>query len=633
MLDTLLKIGEWQQEGMDLLDSKLLKYEPKSKKPLVLPIILNIDEEKIEFDEKNIEEFDIEKTPREIRLLHRFSANHKKVYLAIDATRVHYLSESIFGKKEDEPGDFIKYIDANFPELEETPFYKLLIKAQKITTGKELISKEALKSFNNSDSEIEITFLKIVDSEFEIETPKPFYEVEGFDEFVNKKYLTSDSHEGFCYVSNAPQSDVSMMSVDDRKRILKMFQSTLLNYASNFNEKNLNKNFQLSNKVLERIKSGDSFIRKNLNVNIAGVQHFLIPEFPTWKEVDLELAVSKIGLEKDLLFGEKTLKKLFNDYSDWSEEIYWVNFLAKYPDRHSFKTINLIKDVSEPYLRKVIRTFNNVDWAFRDLNDAVNWSDVMSGKKHESYSFNFSTIYRIITFKHDKKSKKPISNRNNCLEIFKQILEANKIGKEELYSHFCELIKSYYYGTAEAKGYFNVRSYNKDNFKYATRDSVFKYLAFFQVLKILNLIDMKTDDSNTKENINFGDRINLFFTEMDYTDAQRALFYLGRMVNDIERLQKGKSKTVLDKLNYNGMGKDDIRRSSNALFEKRQQYRNSDNKKALKSFDFDHGYFNELFDYNSWESKSITEQEALFFILSGYSYGIVKKQETEHQSN
>lgn len=144
---------------------------------------------------------------------------------------------------------------------------------------------------------------------------------------------------------------------------------------------------------------------------------------------------------------------------------------------------------------------------------------------------------------------------------------------------------------------------------------------------------MKTEDSNIKENINFGDRINLFFTEMNYTDAQRALFYLGRMVNDIERLQKGKSKTVLDKLNYNGMGKDDIRRLSNALFEKRQQYRNSDNNKVLVNFDFDHGHFNELFEYNSWVDKNISEQEALFFILSGYSYGIVKKQETENQSN
>jgi CRISPR-associated protein Csh1 len=633
MLETLKKIGEWQREGLDLLDSKLLKYEPKSKNPLVLPIILNIDEEKIEFDENNIEEFDQEKSPKEIMLLKTFSARSHKTYLAIDAGRIHYLNGSIFGKKEGTLGDFVKHIDANFPELKETLFYRLLMKAHKISDGKELFSKEVLKSFSTSDSEIEVVFLKIIDSELGIETSKPLFEVEGFEEFVNKKYLTSDTRKGFCYVSNNALDDVTVMSVDNRKRILKMFQSTLLNYASNFNEKNLNKNFQLSNKVLENIKSGDYFIRKNLNVNIAGVQHFLIPEFPNWREVDIELTISKIGLEKDLLFGEKTLQKVFNDYSDWSEEIYWINFLAKYPDGNSFKTINLIKDVSEPYLRTVIQTFSNVDWAFRDLKDAVNWPDVMSGKKSEPYSFNFSTIYKIIPFKHDNKSRKPISNRNNCLEIFKQILEANKIEKEQLFSHFCELIKSYHYGTAEAKGYFNVRSYNKEKFKYATRDSVFKYLAFFQVLKILNLIDMKTEDSSTKETINFGDRINLFFTEMDFTDAQQALFYLGRMVNDIERLQKGKSKTVLDKLNYNGMGKDDIRRLSNALFEKRQQYRNSDSKKALGNFDFDHGYFNELFEYNSWEGKNITEQEALFFILSGYSYGIVKKQETENQSN
>ena len=109
-------------------------------------------------------------------------------------------------------------------------------------------------------------------------------------------------------------------------------------------------------------------------------------------------------------------------------------------------------------------------------------------------------------------------------------------------------------------------------------------------------------------------RIEMFFSRMAYTDAQKAMFYLGRALNVIayKQYQKGyETKPVLNKLNYNGMDKEDIVRLRKDLGEKTQQF--SLHRQTEHSF----GRFTNLFNYNNWPLKP---EETLFFILSGYSF-------------
>ena len=112
--------------------------------------------------------------------------------------------------------------------------------------------------------------------------------------------------------------------------------------------------------------------------------------------------------------------------------------------------------------------------------------------------------------------------------------------------------------------------------------------------------------------------INSFFEKMGYNNSQKALFYLGRMLNTVEYIQKDKNKTVIDKVNFNGMEKDSIIRLRTGLIEKAKQY------SKVNYVVFDDAKFTKYFDFNNW---SMDSKEALFFILSGYSFGAKSKEE------
>lgn len=111
-----------------------------------------------------------------------------------------------------------------------------------------------------------------------------------------------------------------------------------------------------------------------------------------------------------------------------------------------------------------------------------------------------------------------------------------------------------------------------------------------------------------------------FFDKMQLNRHQQAMFYLGRMLNSVEFIQKGKKKTVIEKVNFNGMDRDDIQRLRISLVEKAKQYG------KVGKVVFTDSKFGELFDFNNWK---MDPQEAVFFLLTGYSFGITSKQVDE----
>jgi len=189
----------------------------------------------------------------------------------------------------------------------------------------------------------------------------------------------------------------------------------------------------------------------------------------------------------------------------------------------------------------------------------------------------------------------------------------------------------HYYGRYGS--YTNVYDYSQNGnrnrqsyFTWAIRDSVFKYLAFIQVLKKLNLIDMEQQQETVPEEgtNDFDQKIENFFRRMDFNEQQKAMFFLGRMLNAVAYLQQGKNKTVIDKINYNGMDRDDIVRLRVDLFEKAKQYGKPENVKFTDS------HFGQHFNFEHWD---MNPQEAVFFILTGYSFGIVNQQDSNPKNN
>lgn len=202
----------------------------------------------------------------------------------------------------------------------------------------------------------------------------------------------------------------------------------------------------------------------------------------------------------------------------------------------------------------------------------------------------------------------------------KTILENRKIDRNNIFSYFCELLLCHYYERYQS--YTNIGKSSKDYFSLSIRNSTFKYLAFFEVLKKLNLIDMNEEIhvSPAETGNKYDEAIKSFFVKMQLSPHQQAMFYLGRMLNSVEFIQKGKKKTVIEKVNFNGMDRDDIQRLRLSLIEKAKQY------SKVGKVVFTDSKFGELFDYNQW---SMNPQEAVFFLMTGYSFGISSKEVTE----
>lgn len=105
-----------------------------------------------------------------------------------------------------------------------------------------------------------------------------------------------------------------------------------------------------------------------------------------------------------------------------------------------------------------------------------------------------------------------------------------------------------------------------------------------------------------------------FFARIGYDSSQKALFYLGRVLNSVAYAQVNKghdSRPVLNKVNYNGMNWKAVMRFSIDLQEKVNQYNLHFNFKNLEAF---------TLNFPIEKNWKITPEEAVFFILSGYSF-------------
>jgi CRISPR-associated protein Csh1 len=232
--------------------------------------------------------------------------------------------------------------------------------------------------------------------------------------------------------------------------------------------------------------------------------------------------------------------------------------------------------------------------------------------------FNFYTLYKFIPVREG-------TNNNIALEFFSNLFQQRPIEKSQLFQSFNQYIRCQRSGQFDNKGFHNSYSniYQNNSFDFAIKNAVTMYSAFFMLLDELNLLkSANTMENNTTTMTNqersqkINEQIEEFFDKMKYNESQKALFYLGRVLNTIAyaQYQKGHtSKPIMNKINYNGMDRDDIRRLRIDLEEKANQY------DILEKTQFNFSKFTDYFDYNQW---NIDPEEAVFFILAGYSFFI-----------
>ncbi len=652
MLTTLTKLGEQlsqnQNEWADIID--IPKIDPK-KENLVARLIFNVDEKTIKAEISG--EYQA-KSPFLYKNIKIKDRNGKYTYVCSEGDNVSKIEKSFFGKvnnKGREPieGEFKERIDNKYPSLKNTDLYKTFVPLFELRTqflddkwgetdtiNKELLDEDYKKAGNKS--KIALIYACIVAKELGIEKITPLSELKGFEDFIRLDRLTKSTSDvqKISYASGDNQQNVIGVEFSTRYSFNYMFVKETLNYASQFNKDNFPKNYQVNSDEQLYLERASKYLLENQKVNIASISHCIIPQFLNNAKVDFEVILQKAYKKSELLFQEKIYSDtltLISDEIDISD-MYWINFLAFKSDGNSFKTTNLIKDVSITHFETVIKTIKNIDRRFKKMVYAVDWENVMSDLKNKEKilrEFNFYTLYQIIPQREGKE------NKNEALNIFKSILEKRQIDKQILFKHFVDLVLCHYYKRYE--GYKNVKRYGDDSFDFAIKDSVFKYLAFYHFLKQLNLI--KNMENNDQPNIDVveqpvieTDQVETFFVDNNLKASHIALFYLGQALNKIAYAQVLKdhpSKPILNKVNYNGMNREDIYKLHAELSEKITQYvevvKNGKIYSIQKWTEPILKKFRESFAIPiSNDNPKLSPYENVFYLLLGYSFGFKAKE-------
>jgi CRISPR-associated protein Csh1 len=628
MLDTLIRIGKWQSGKMSPIERFLSKPKLKeSKTYYVANLVFDLDEQDIYMEK--LKKYDEEKDVKNFLLLKIRRGNNKKIYATVVKNNFEKLLISFFGdiqKKDNTLGELYEKAnqtsnDKNFLDILRS-ILELKEKLLNITKNSSTKIFDQL-NLNKTKEDIAVITSSVKSLKYGFEKPVFISKLDGYKNFIETELLSNNSSDKkLCYVSGYVKDDVERLELEKSFSLNKMFVKTTKNYAVGltFNDKELHKNYQVSKINQTYLDIGSDFILNNYLFDIGGIKHVMLPVFLAEEELDFDIILGNMKIRSDFLFNSKIIKKLDTNISDETDNLYWINYISYDTEKGtSFKTTSEIKDISTPWFVKIIKII-------KKLNNYI------------SYHYNTNDFYNFYTFFKYIPVKTDV-NRNEALELFKDIFEHRPIDKQILFKHFTKYLivqRSGQFEGAKHRAYPNITK--KSEFDFAISNAVLNYLVFLKFLKeikLLNYNNMQENKDLQKTGSDYKNRIENFFADMDYTDRQKGLFYLGRVLDQVARAQvrsNHTTKPIMNKLNYNGMDQDAVMRLYLDLQEKVRQYVTKLN---LTSVEFDFARFIQYFNPNSGMDE-LTPEENVFYILSGYSFGLIssdKSTETENTEN
>lgn len=632
MLNTLIEIGKQvSKKGRHpwedfLLEIKLSERDAE-KNMVILRIVFDLDASNIVV-EGNLERY-LRDRRAEYGLIDILKGNNKAIYSAVETKNLDKLGKALFGKgafeqmdAQSELGEFQEAILKEVPELQSSELYEALTLVKPFAFKyykkfKDEKGKLAIKDVHLGNQDILVAVYVALTCAEKSWDRKPLAEMNGYKIFIEKKFLStskdntsSKSKVKLCYATGEFKQDAVEASFSARYNLNKIFQSTTINYASNFEGQNLPKNYQLSEETSRYLDRGSQKVLDEFHVTIAGLPHVCIPRLPTGSEGYEIDAYRRLRDKTDLLFRLKDIESILSEMDDQADNtLYWLDFYSFESDGNFLKITNHIRDVSGAHILDLIEQSKKVS---QSLAVFV-----------QNKIINLGRMYYLIPVRKDLKT-------NAALELCKLILEQRPVPEPLLWRHFTELVLCHWYGRYEA--YANIHKPERDDIiDSLLRTAVFSYQALRQQLLNLNLMIMEPDQNKVSHG--GGSQIESdtlrYLDEMGYTSSQRAMFFLGKALKRVVAVQRSdsKSKTALDMVNFNGLDERSIRSLAAAIMEKGRQY----NPKVkggnfARNLEYDLNRFYQHFPAGE-QSWKMDNREALFFFLAGYTHFLPKSEE------
>lgn len=630
MLNTLIEIGKQVSEGRDPWEDFLLTIKVKEKdaekEQLMLPVVFNLDTDEVSVGE--LKRYNTERR-RDYGFIDILKGHNKAIYVAVVDKNLDKLAKALFGKESKDGGrpadrgEFQEAIQKDYPHLVESEFYEALSAVQKLSAVfyerfNDEKGKLGLKDVSIGKQSLLVGVYAAVSSAEKGWKEKPLAQIEGYRTFIEEKFLPKAASQEddralrLCYATGELKSDVGEANFSARYNLNKIFQATTINYASNFDGKQLRQNYQLSEAVRIFLDRGSEKMLNDYQVRIAGLPHICVPRLPIGSEYDIT-EYRRLRDKTDLIFRTSDIASVISELEDQANgTIYWLDFYGFESDGNFLKMTNHIQDVSGIHIQNIIRQSKEVSKTLRLLlRDRL---------------VNLAGMYYRIPVRKDLKS-------NQALELFKMVLEKRPVRASLLWQHFTELVLCHWFGRYEA--YDNIDKPRKEGILDALlREAVFSYLAFRQILIKLNLLIMEDNQGMSKREvaIKLAAQVSQFLDDMNYSQEQRAMFFLGKALKRVVSMQRkdGKAKTALDMVNFNGLDERSIRNIATGIMEKGRQYSGQKSFPSKLEGDLDRFFQHFPGGADNW---AMDPREALFFFLSGYTHWTPKEGDTTNDEN
>ncbi len=356
------------------------------------------------------------------------------------------------------------------------------------------------------------------------------------------------------------------------------------------------------------LKLGAKKIDSELKIRIAGISHYIIPEFTG--EIDIKYFQNYLreSLRNELAFSIEKYEKTEQDLIlNTNSQLNAILLLGHIRGKGDIDFVNSIRIPSVIYFEKLKHEFNEA----KEITE-------------NGIRLSFQKIFYLFPVASDK-SKKP-----DALFFYKSIFEHTPYDKNTLMNVYADLIHLYRYGQPYEKagrkyygGTVNISYTDKPEYFVKISNATLK----FQVL--LNLLNnlFKVKNSHTMDYSLLPTKTQKVFERCNYQEDKAALFYLGKLIRlaaDAQaKKQKNKRRPILDKINYGGMKLMDLKWLSLETIEKLKQYEVIDYAHDYRDNDGeivkgDLTMFKLFFD-SAEQSWSLSDIENVFYIFSGYA--------------
>ena len=226
----------------------------------------------------------------------------------------------------------------------------------------------------------------------------------------------------------------------------------------------------------------------------------------------------------------------------------------------------------------------------------------------EKWQLGFEHIYWIFPLRCSRKGRRVVEYKP-FIELLNAMLKGVPYPKEQLIRRALIFARIHRYGVY---GLYNIREVEEKLRDAELCRGLIKFNMLLTLLRKIGVLNL-VESAHTEYGID--QKMEEFMSSQGYDEGQRALFMLGVLVGKIgiEQYHRGdKKKSVLNKIDFEGMSVEKLKRLANYILKGLRDYRILEWNEDL------YARMKELLDRNV--EKLNNPLDNTFYVLSGYAY-------------